>query len=233
MSTSVPNGSCSDDPAEVSSMRTVTLPAPREYPLPRLQAYPLPRLQAYPPPRLQEYPLPRLQAYPLRLQAYPPPRLQEYPLRLQEYPLPRLQEYPLRLLQEYPLPRLQEYPLPRLQAYLLVLPLQFLGAGASGAAFSSVAASASTSRYVKKESNRSTGLNVSGGREGRVCRCAGAFLRVGSNPWSLQGAQMLSSVRASADLSSSPFVWIGREKVHSLLRRYDRRVQVTSQHDHH
>lgn len=29
---------------------------------------------------------------------------------------------------------------------------------------------------------------------------------------------MLDSVRAAADPSSSPFVWIGREKVQSLLR---------------
>lgn len=57
-----------------------------------------------------------------------------------------------------------------------------------------------------------SGKQVSGGSGGRVCLSAGAFLRVGPNQWRLQGAQMLCLARASADLSSSPFVWIGRER---------------------
>lgn len=48
-----------------------------------------------------------------------------------------------------------------------------------------------------------------------VCWCVPAR-RI--NPWRLQGAQTLDSARAVVDLSSSPFVWIGREKVQSLLR---------------
>lgn len=42
-----------------------------------------------------------------------------------------------------------------------------------------------------------------------VCQCVLARL---------QGVLMLDSVLAAADLSSSPFVWIGRERVQSLLR---------------
>lgn len=52
---------------------------------------------------------------------------------------------------------------------------------------------------------------LSGGCGGRVRRCAGAFS-------ALRDQKPVASPRCCSDAPLGPFVWIGREKVQSLLR---------------